>query len=302
MMKTKTLMLIPLLVASLLGAQESVYKLNVNVDLTEVHVNVTDENDHPIGNLTKENFRVFEDRNEQKISVFKHEDLPVSLGLVVDNSRSMEPRKQRLDTAALSFVRKGNADDETFIVHFDDEARLDQDFTESIPQLEKTLAGVKPFGQTAIYDALILAVDHMNAAKHPKKAILLITDGVDNCSKHTLSEAIERTKRSHVAVYTVGLLSRYGGEKAEESLLRIAEASGGRAFFPSNVEEARTDMERVARDLREQYTLGYFPSNPSHNGGWRSIRVDVIPPVGPRGPVKLTANYRHGYYGPGDSN
>src|SRR5438552_11523267 len=153
MMKLKTLLLFCSLSASLLWAQESVYKLNVNVDLTEVHVNVTDENDRPIGNLKKENFRIYEDRSEQKITLFKHEDIPVSLGLVIDNSRSIEPRKQRLDAAALSFVRKGNADDETFIVHFDDTARLNRDFTDSIPLLEEALVGVKPFGQTAIYDA-----------------------------------------------------------------------------------------------------------------------------------------------------
>src|SRR2546425_1900130 len=136
MMKFKRIMLIPILSASLLLAQEPVYKLDVNVDLTEVHVNVTDENSHPIGNLKVENFRLFEDRNEQKITVFKHEDIPVSLGLVIDNSRSIEPRKQRLDAAAISFVRKGNAEDETFIVHFDDSPRLDRDFTDSVPQLE----------------------------------------------------------------------------------------------------------------------------------------------------------------------
>src|SRR6478672_8035383 len=128
MMKMKSLLLISMLMSSLVWAQDSPFKLNVNVDLTEVHVNVTDEKDHPIGNLKLENFRIFEDRTEQKISVFKHEDLPVSLGLVVDNSRSMEPRKQRLDAAALSFVRKSNPDDETFIIHFDDTARLDRDF------------------------------------------------------------------------------------------------------------------------------------------------------------------------------
>src|SRR5438552_16184959 len=153
MMKFKSLLLVPALMASVLFAQDTSFKLSVNVDLTEVHVNVTDENDRPVGNLKVENFRVFEDRTEQKISVFKHEDLPVSLGLVVDNSRSIEPRKQRLDAAALSFVRKGNAEDETFIVHFDDTARLDRDFTDSIPLLEEALVGVKPFGQTAIYDA-----------------------------------------------------------------------------------------------------------------------------------------------------
>jgi VWFA-related protein len=301
MMKLKNLLLIFGLTASV-WAQDDVFKLNVNVDLTEVHVTVTDENDRPVGNLKKENFRLFEDRSEQNITVFKHEDIPVSLGLVIDNSRSIEPRKQRLDAAALSFVRMGNPEDETFVVHFDDTVRLNRDFTDSIPLLEAALAGMKPFGQTAIYDALILALNHMETAKHPKRAILLITDGVDNSSKHTLSEAIEATKRARVAVYTVGLLSLSGGQKAEDSLLRISETSGGRAFFPNDVDEARVYMERVARDLREQYTLGYFPSNMSRNGRWRSIRVDVVPPVGLRKNAKLNAVYRHGYYGPSDSN
>jgi VWFA-related protein len=300
MNKLKCLLLIPFLMASLLWSQEDTFKLSVNVDLTEVHVNVTDEKDRPVGNLKKENFRVFEDRKEQQITVFKHEDAPISLGLVIDNSRSIEPRKQRLDAAALSFVRKGNPEDETFIVHFDDTARIDRDFTDSIPALEDALAGVKPFGQTAIYDALILALEHMENAKHLKKAILLITDGVDNSSKHTMSEAIEATKRSRVAVYTVGLLSMSGGQKAEDSLIHIAEASGGHAYFPNNVDEAHMYMERVARDLREQYTLGYFPTN--RNGGWRSVRVDVLPPPGLPPTSRLTANYRHGYYGPNASN
>src|SRR5213593_5306516 len=203
-MKVNTLIGIQLLIGSLLWAQEdTIFKLNVNVDLTEIHVSVTDEKDRPVGNLTKENFRVFEDQTEQKLSVFKHEDFPVSLGLVIDNSRSMEPRKERLDAAALSFVRKSNPDDETFIVHFDDTARLDRDFTDSIPLLEETLASVQPYGQTAIYDAMILALEHMESAKNGKRAIVLFTDGVDNSSKHTLSEVIDVTKRAHVAVYPV---------------------------------------------------------------------------------------------------
>ena len=114
--------------------------------------------------------------------------------------------------------------------------------------------------------------------------------------------AVEATKRAHVAVYTVCLLSQSGGQKAEDSLVRIAEASGGRSYFPSTVDEARSDMERVARDLREQYTLGYFSSNPTHNGAWRSVRIELVPPPGMPAAAKLNANYRHGYYGPGDSN
>jgi len=300
-MKISPFILVYLLLPALLWAQEdSTFKLNVNVDLTELHVSVTDEKDRPVGSLKMENFHVFEDQTQQKLTVFKHEDIPVSLGLVIDNSRSMEPRKQRLDAAALSAVRKSNREDETFIVHFDDTARLNSDFTNSIPRLEETLASVKPFGQTAIYDALILALDHMQRGKHPKKAILLMTDGVDNSSKHTLAEAIDATKRARVAVYTVGLLSVSGGQKAEDSLVQIAEASGGRAFFPQTVEEASADMERVARDLREQYTLGYIPSNPVRGGQWRSVRVDIVPPAGTPTKAKLIASYRHGYYGPGN--
>src|SRR5215467_13303796 len=190
MMKMKSLLCVPLLFVSVVWAQEEAFKLNVNVDLTEVHVNVTDEKDRPVGNLIKDNFRIFEDRSEQRITVFKHEDTPLSLGLVIDNSRSMEPRKERMDAAALSFVRKSNPEDETFIVHFDDSASLDRDFTDSIPQLEDTLSSVKPYGQTAIYDALILALDHMGEAKHLKKAILLFTDGVDNSSKLTVDQVV----------------------------------------------------------------------------------------------------------------
>ena len=291
---------LPLLLctATLVWSQEeSTFKLNVDVDLVEVHVNVTDEHDRPIGNLMKDNFSLIEDRIPQEISVFKHEDIPVSLGLVIDNSRSIEPRKQRLDAAAVSFVQRSNVDDETFVIHFDDEARLDQDFTSSIADLKKTLASASPFGQTAIYDALILGLEHMENAKHPKRAILLITDGIDNSSKHTLAEAIDATKRAHVAVYTVGLLSQSGGLEPEDSLIQIAEGSGGRPFFPQNVEQAQLAMERVARDLREQYTLGYFPTNPNRDGAWRSVRVDVMPPPGFPPKAKLNANYRHGYYG-----
>ena len=173
-------------IASLRAQQESNFKLNVDVDLTELHVTVTDDQDRPIGNLTKEDFRLFEDLTEQKISIFKHEDVAVSLGLVIDNSRSIEPRKKRLDTAALSFVQKSNPDDETFIVHFDDTAKLTHDFTDSIPELEQALAKVRPFGQTAIYDALILASEHM-AHKHTKRRFF-ITDGTDNSSHHIVEK------------------------------------------------------------------------------------------------------------------
>jgi Ca-activated chloride channel family protein len=284
--------------AILFAQEDTVFKLDVNVDLVELHVSVTDNTERPVGGLLKEHFTILENRVQQEIAVFKHEDRPVSLGLVIDNSRSIEPRKARLDAAAVAFVRGSNPEDETFIVHFDDEARIANSFTSSISDLESTLQSAKPFGQTAIYDAVVLAVDEMEKGKYQKKALLLITDGIDNVSKRTLDEAVEALRRSRVALYTVGLLSVSGGTKAEESLVRLAEATGGRAYFPGNVEEAASMIQRVARDLREQYTIGYFPTNPNRDGTWRSVRVEITPPPG--FPQKLDANYRYGYYGPED--
>src|SRR5262245_58428526 len=210
------------MIAPVLAQEEPTFKLNVDVDLTELHVTVTDDQDRPISNLGKEDFLVFEDLREQRLSIFKREDVPVSLGLVLDNSRSIEPRKKRLDAAALSFVQRGNPDDETFIVHFDDTPRLTHDFTNNIRDLERALARVTPFGQTAIYDALILAAENMAKAKNTKKVILLITDGIDNTSVHTVEQAVEAAKRSGAAIYTVGLLSATEGLKAEQMLVRMA--------------------------------------------------------------------------------
>jgi VWFA-related protein len=277
---------------------DEVFKLNVNVDLVELHVSVFDEKDRTVSGLKQEHFKIMENRVEQPIALFKHEDIPVSLGLVIDNSRSIEPRKERLDAGAVAFVRRGNIEDETFIVHFDNKVRVSQEFTSSIQTLEQTLAATQPFGQTAIYDALTLALKHMERATHQKKAILLITDGLDNVSHTTLEETIEMVRRSRVAVYTMGLLSESGGVGAEKCLIDIAEASGGRAYFPENATEAQTMMERIASDLRQQYTLGYFPSSPNRDGAWRSVRVEVRPPAG--FPPKLTTDYRHGYYGPAE--
>jgi len=300
-MKSAPLCGLALLVSSGLLAQDNppTFSFGVNVDLVELHVTVADSKNRSMGGLRQENFKVTENHVNQPIAVFKHEDIPVSLGLIIDNSRSIEPRKGRLDAAALAFVQRSNPDDEVFIVHFDFGARLSQGFTDSHDALETALAKEKPFGQTALYDGVLLALDTMQTAQHTKKALLLITDGIDNASKATLSQVVERVRRERVMIFVVGLLSQSGGVKAEDSLLEIAEAGGGQAYFPQTPEQARASMEIIAKDLREQYTIGYRPTNSAHDGGWRSVRVDVIPPKGY--PANLDINYRRGYYAPGDT-
>jgi VWFA-related protein len=268
----------------------------MDVDLVEIHTTVVDAKDRPLGGLAKDNFRILENGVEQPIAVFKHEDIPVSLGLVIDNSRSIEPRKDRVDVAALSFVRKSNPEDEAFVVHFDFEARVSEDFTEDIRKLESVLAWTRPYGQTAMYDAVNLALDNMSKATRPKKALLLVTDGEDNMSKISLTALLERVKREKVAIFAIGLLSESGGMPPERALIQIAEASGGRAYFPETIEQAREIMERIARDLREQYTIGYFPTNPVRDGAWRAVRVEITPPKD--FPPILDVKYRHGYYAP----
>jgi VWFA-related protein len=270
--------------------------LSVNVDLVELHIAVLDNLGRPVGGLGQENFKVRENNIVQPITVFKHEDLPVSLGLVVDNSRSIEPRKARLDAAAASFLDKSNPDDETFIVHFDSEVRLSRNFTRERATLRRDLAGAKPFGETALYDAILLALQTMNEASYTKKALLVITDGIDNKSKATLDDVVARASRQEVMIFTVGLLSQSGGVKAEDSLIRIAESSGGRAYFPQTPEEARIMIDLIAKDIREQYTIAYLPTNVLRDGRWRSVRVELAAPKGY--PKDLQMSYRRGYYAP----
>ena len=300
-MKRLLLSIICLMLTAPLAAQEPVppaptAALRVNVDLVELHVSVMDGLGRPIGGLRQENFRITENNIDQRITVFKHEDMPVSLGLVLDNSRSIEPRKARLDASALAFVENSNPDDETFIVHFDFEARLSRPFTQERAILEKDLKASKPYGQTALFDGMLLALDSMKDATHQKKVLLLVTDGIDNSSKGTLQQVLERVKRERVMVFVIGLLSQSGGLQAEEDLDKIAQVSGGRAYFPNTPEDARVMMDIIARDIREQYTLAYLPSNAQRNGTWRSVRVLIDPPKGY--PKELSTSYRHGYFAP----
>ena len=278
-------------------AQDPEFTLNVNVDLVELSVTVLDEGDRHVAGLEENNFEVFEDSIRQDVALFLHEDRPVSLGLVIDNSRSMERKKARVDTAALSFVRLSNPDDEAFLIHFDDTVRLAHDFTSEIAILEETLESISPYGQTALLDAIMMALEKIEEGRYDEKAILLVSDGADNVSTAVFDQVLERVRQSEAAVYPIGVLNdSAAGLEAREALQSLADVSGGRAFFPETANEIPALTELIARELRELYTLGYVPTNPSRDGTWRSVRVLVpTPPETPR----FQINYRHGYYAPG---
>ena len=289
-------MALALLLAAAVAAQEPEFTLNVNVDLVELSVTVLDASDRHVTGLEAVNFEIFEDSVQQDVSLFLHEDRPVSLGLVIDNSRSMERKKARVDMAAVSFVRLSNPQDEAFLVHFDDTVRLAQEFTSDIGVLEETLESISPYGQTSMYDALMTALEKIKEGRYDEKAILLVSDGADNSSTAVFEQVLESVRQSEAAVYIIGVLNdSAAGQEARIALEALSDASGGRAFFPQTVDEIPSLTENIARELRELYTLGYIPTNAGRDGSWRSVRVYVpMPPESPR----LKVNYRHGYYAP----
>ena len=217
----------------------------------------------------------------------------------------MRNKRERVNSAALAFVRESNPDDETFIVNFDDSAYLEQDFTGSIGDLIDALDNIDARGETALYDAVYLSADHVKSGKKDKKALLLITDGEDNVSKYGFNKVIEVLKQSKVTLYTIGLLEendQRGGlfkkapsKKAKEDLQKFAEITGGQAFFPKNIDEVEELVKHIAHDLRNHYTISYTPTNAKLDGTYREVAVKVNPP---KNSGKITWHTKQGYYAP----
>jgi Ca-activated chloride channel homolog len=278
--------------------------IKVDVNLVVLHTTVLDDRNRFADGLKEENFRVFEDKVEQKLSVFRREDVPVSMGLVIDNSGSMREKRPRVNEAALTLVQSSNPQDEAFVVNFNDDfyLDLDKDFTNSIPELKEALERIDSRGSTALYDAIIGSLDHLKKASKDKKVLLIVTDGEDNTSRNSIEKTIREIQKTDTVIYTIGLLgeeNKKSKKGARKALKEIAEASGGLAFFPENVEDVHSICEQVAHDIRNQYTLAYYPSNSHRDGSFRAVSVSVIPP---RGRGKLVARTRNGYYAPGSAS
>ncbi len=284
--------------------------VSLTAELVLLDVTVVDHRNRVVPSLGKDQFVVYENGVRQEIAFFSREETPVSLGLVIDTSGSMRRKLSKVVAAAKSLMRQGHPEDEYFLVEFKGEAELVEDFTQDVALIHEALENMIASGQTALLDAVYLSVEHAQKyGRHRRKAILLITDGEDRNSYYTRDHVLERLRGSDVQVYVVGFTEgiheaaifrqtesrRISGQekKARKLLEELARESGGRAFFPQSLEELDTIANAIARELRTQYTLGYYPSHPERDGSWRSVRVEVLPDKD-RGP--LTARTRAGYY------
>jgi Ca-activated chloride channel homolog len=246
--------------------------------LVVLHASVSDKKGHLVPNLQQKNFKVFENGVQQPIKVFKHEDVPVSMGLLIDDSGSMRDKRSRVETAALALVRASNPQDEVFIVNFNDEAYLDVPFTNDAKRMEQGLARIDSRGGTAMRDAINMSIDYLKSnGKKDKKVLIIVTDGNDNASGTSLERVVQRSIQSEVLVYAVGLLGeeqRREAAKAKRALKELTTATGGVVFYPKELSEISALVLQIASDIRSQYTLAYTPPGPD-DGSYRQIKVEV---------------------------
>ena len=275
------------------------YVLHSDVEEVALNVTVLDGKGQLVQNLGRGDFQVLEDGVPQTLISFQHQDLPVSFGLVVDNSGSMYKKRPAVNKATLDLILASNPKDEAFVVNFADEAFIDQEFTGDVNKLRDGLGHIESRGGTALYDAVVASADKLAAdAKRPKQVIILITDGEDNASTLNLEQAIRRVQAlSGPVIYSVGLL--FGDEMshgevrhARRALEMLSQETGGVAFFPKNLEQVDLIAAEVARDIRSQYTLGYRSTKPSTDPSFR--RVTVL--ASKSGEAKLNVRTRTGYF------
>jgi len=283
-----------LFLAAAVAQQDATFTTDTR--LVIVPATVQDKSGHLVTNLTEGQFQVFDDGVPQQLKVFKREDVPVSMGLIVDSSGSMRDKRSRVQSAALTLVKDSNKDDEVFVVNFNDDAFLDTPFTGDIKKMEQGLSKIDSRGGTAMRDALRMSIDYLKEkGKRDKRVLLVVTDGDDNASMISLENLVREAQSTEpgVTIYAIGLLSeeeKREAKRAKRALLTLTEATGGMAFFPKEVGEVEAIAHQVAHDIRNQYTLGYSPQNKSLDGAFHTIKVIAN---APNHPVVRT---RTGYY------
>ena len=272
--------------------------------LVTLDVTVVDPANKPVMDLKQDEFTVTEDKVPQKIEFFSREQVPVSLVFAIDTSGSMRPKLDTVVKASTNLVKAGRRDDEMAVIEFKDQPELLEEFTSDINDVVDTLNGLVASRQTAMLDALYLAADYANKeGKNRRKAVLVVTDGLDNDSFYKFAEVVNHMREIDVQVYLIGFindLDKDGGlfkkspkEKAEGLLNKLAEETGGKAFYPRELSEVHAIAQQISTDLRTQYAIGYYPSNAARDGSFRAVKVQVS-----SGTRKLVARSRNGYTAP----
>jgi len=275
--------------------------MKVDVSMVLVPVTITDPMNRLVTGLDKENFQIFENKDQQELKTFSSEDAPVSIGVIFDMSGSMSSKIERAREAVIEFFKTANPQDEFFMIAFADKPEEVSDFTSSVEDIQGKLVYTVPKGRTALLDGIYLGVSKMRQAKYPKKALLIISDGGDNHSRYTENEIKSTVREADVLIYAIGIYDRYmqtTEEAAGPALLTdITEITGGRAFTIDNPNDLADVATKIGIELRNQYVLGYRPKNPGHDGKWRKIKVKLIPPKG-LPPLRVYA--KTGYYAPSE--
>jgi Ca-activated chloride channel homolog len=278
--------------------QSSHYTIKVNVDMVVLHATVQDHKRDLVSGLGKDHFQVYEDGVLQAITYFSHEDIPITVGLVIDNSGSMGPKRSDVIAAALAFARSSNADDQMFVVNFNEHVSFGLPagtlFTDRRAQLEVALSRIAANGETALYDALAIGLEHLKKGNRDKKVLIVISDGGDNASAHNLAQIMAMAGQSDAIIYTVGLFDENDPDRNARVLKQLAHATGGEAFLPTSLEQVGPICEQIAHDIRNQYTIAYVPTNRQVDGTYRTIQVRAERPTGGR----LAVRTRAGYYAP----
>jgi VWFA-related protein len=276
------------------------FRISVDVALVVLPATVTDRQGGFVSNLGEQDFEVYENGVKQHIRLFRNEDIPVTVGMVVDQSTSMQPKLAEVSAAAQTFVRSSNPEDEMFVVNFNEHVSLGLPgavrFTNDTVQLARAIVTRPAGGQTALYDAIAKALEELQAGSRDKKVLVVVSDGGDNASARSLAQVMKLAGQSSAVIYTIGVFDEDDQDRNPGVLKHLARATGGEAFFPGQLSDVAPICDRIARDIRHQYTIGYVPSNLTRNAGYRTIRV-----VARAKGRELSVRTRTGYVAGGES-
>jgi Ca-activated chloride channel family protein len=278
------------------------YTIAVDVDLVVFNVTVTDGKGRHVSGLKQSDFQVLEENRLQNIILFKAEDVPVSVGLIIDNSGSMSDKRADVVNAALAFAAARNTEDEMFVVNFNERVFLalppSVRFTNDLEQIRSALLRTAPAGLTALYDALAVGIEHLKSGTHDRKALVVLSDGGDNASHRLLDDVLQIAQRSSATIYTIGIYDVNDVDRNPRVLRKIAESSGGRAYFPQSLSDLAQVWRDIAGGIRSQYTIGYRSSVPNRDGKFRKVNITASR----NGAASLRIIARSGYLAPADKS